>query len=148
MQLLPNDGTGNFRAVAGTISELAALYHQKLTLKGYSLLQEEIQAAFIEEVKRYAGWQSLTCQKSSAVPIAVDEHLILEAFEWVIIEPCVKANCDLIQASLVEASRSMGTEGFGMSVSEAEQAYEAEKEKMPKNAFVQPPFSFKTLGGQ
>lgn len=148
MQLLPNDGTGNFRAVAGTISELAALYHQKLTLKGYSLLQEEIQAAFIEEVKRYAGWQSLTCQKSSAVPIAVDEHLILEAFEWVIIEPCVKANCDLIQASLVEASRSMGGDGFGMSVSEAEQAYEAEKEKMPKNAFVQPPFSFKTLGGQ
>ena len=147
MQLLPNDGTGKFRAVAGTISELAALYHQKLTLKGYSLLQEEIQAAFIEEVKRYAGWQSLTCQKSSIVPIAVDEHLILEAFEWVIIEPCVKANCDLIQASLVEASRSMGTEGFGMSVSEAEQAYEAEKEKMPKNAFVQPPFSFKTLGG-
>ena len=148
MQLLPNDGIGNFRAVAGTISELAALYHQKLTLKGYSLLQDEIQAAFIEEVKRYAGWQSLTCQKSSIVPIAVDEHLILEAFEWVIIEPCVKANCDLIQASLVEASRSMGTEGFGMSVSEAEQAYEAEKEKMPKNAFVQPPFSFKTLGGQ
>ena len=147
MQLLPNDGTGKFRAVAGTISELAALYHQELTLKGYSLLQEEIQAAFIEEVKRYAGWQSLTCQKSSAVPIAVDEHLILEAFEWVIIEPCVKANCDLIQASLVEASRSMGTEGFGMSVSEAEQAYEAEKEKMPKNAFVQPPFSFKTAGG-
>ena len=148
MQLLPNDGIGNFRAVAGTISELAALYHQKLTLKGYSLLQEEIQAAFIEEVKRYAGWQSLTCQKSSIVPIAVDEHLILEAFEWVIIEPCVKANCDLIQASLVEASRSMGGDGFGMSVSEAEQAYEAEKEKMPKNAFVQPPFSFKTLGGQ
>ena len=147
MQLLPNDGIGNFRAVAGTISELAALYHQKLTLKGYSLLQEEIQAAFIEEVKRYAGWQSLTCQKSSAVPIAVDEHLILEAFEWVIIEPCVKANCDLIQASLVEASRSMGGDGFGMSVSEAEQAYEAEKEKMPKNAFVQPPFSFKTAGG-
>ncbi|MEG2267747.1 MAG: hypothetical protein RSC68_25900 [Acinetobacter sp.] len=148
MQLLPNDGTGNFRAVAGTISELTALYYQKLVLKGYSLLQEEVQAAFIEEVKRYAGWQSLTCQKSSAVAIAVDEHLILEAFEWVIIEPCVKANCDLIQASLVEASRSMGTEGFGMSVSEAEQAYEAEKEKMPKNAFVQPPFSFKTLGGQ
>ncbi|MEG1092257.1 MAG: hypothetical protein RSE38_13050, partial [Acinetobacter sp.] len=117
MQLLPNDGTGNFRAVAGTISELAALYHQKLTLKGYSLLQDEIQAAFIEEVKRYAGWQSLTCQKSSIVPIAVDEHLILEAFEWVIIEPCVKANCDLIQASLVEASRSMGGDGFGMSVS-------------------------------
>ena len=147
MQLLPNDGTGKFRAVAGTISELAALYHQKLTLKGYSLLQEEIQAAFIEEVKRYAGWQSLTCQKSSAVPIAVDEHLILEAFEWVIIEPCVKANCDLIQASLVEASRSMGGDGFGMSVSEAEQAYEAEKEKMPKNAFVQPPVSFKTSEG-
>ena len=147
MQLLPNDGTGKFRAVAGTISELAALYHQKLTLKGYSLLQEEIQAAFIEEVKRYAGWQSLTCQKSSVVPIAVDEHLILEAFEWVIIEPCVKANCDLIQAALVEASRSMGGDGFGMSVSEAEQAYEAEKEKMPKNAFVQPPFSFKTAGG-
>ena len=147
MQLLPNDGTNNFRAVAGSISELAALYYQKLVLKGYSLLQEEVQAAFIEEVKRYAGWQSLTCQKSLIVSIAVDENLILEAFEWVIIEPCVKANCDLIQASLVEASRSMGGDGFGMSVSEAEQAYKAEKEKMPKNTFVQPPFSFKTLGG-
>jgi hypothetical protein len=148
MQLLPNDGTNNYRAVAGPISKLAELYHQKLTLKGYSLLQDEVQTAFIEEVKRYAGWQSLTCQKNATAPIEVDENLVLEAFEWVIIEPCVKANCDLIQASLVEASRSMGGDGFGMTVSEAEQAYEAEKEKMPKNAFVHPPFSFKTLGGQ
>lgn len=148
MQLLPKDGTGSFRAVAGAISALAALYYQKLALKGYSLLLEDVETAFIEEVKRYAGWQSLTCQKSAAAPIEVDGKLVLEAFEWVIIEPCVKANCDLIQASLVEASRSMGGDGFGMTVSEAEQAYEAEKEKMPKNAFVQPPFSFKTLGGQ
>ena len=78
MQLLPNDGTGNFRAVAGAISVLAALYHQKLTLKGYSLLQEEVQAAFIEEVKRYAGWQSLTCQKLSTVQHSEFLHRLLK----------------------------------------------------------------------
>ena len=41
----------------------------------------------------------------------------------------------------------MGGDGFGMSVSEAEQAFNQAKELMPKNAFVEPPFSFKTLGG-
>ena len=76
-----------------------------------------------------------------------DKNIVLEGFEWGIIEPCLSANCDLIQAQLVEASRSMGGDGFGMSVSEAEQAYNQAKELMPKNAFVEPPFSFKTLGG-
>ncbi|WP_151743001.1 MULTISPECIES: hypothetical protein [unclassified Acinetobacter] len=146
MQLLPDDGSQNPRVVAGSINELATIFYQKLQMKGYSLLLDDVLKALIEETKRYAGLATLTCQRGSLSIIYIDENLRLEAFEWVIIEPCLNANCDLIQAQLVEASRSMGGDGFGMTVSEAEQNYKEAKELMPKNAFVAPPFSFKTLG--
>lgn len=146
MQLLPDDGTQNPKVIAGSISELATLTFQKLQIKGYSLLEVDVTTALLEETRRYAGWATLVCQRGSTSIIRIDENLVLEAFEWVIIEPCFIANCDLIQAQLVEASRSMGGDGFGMSVSEAEQAFNQAKELMPKNAFVAPPFSFKTFG--
>jgi len=118
MQLLPDDGIQNPRVVAGSINEMATLFYQKLQMKGYSLLLEDVLKALIEETKRYAGLATLTCQCGSQSIIFVDENLQLEVFEWVIVEPCLNANCDLIQAQLVEASRSMGGDGFGMTVSE------------------------------
>ncbi|RZG78725.1 hypothetical protein [Acinetobacter venetianus] len=147
MQLLPDDGSQNPQVIAGSIEALAIIFFQKLQMKGYSLLQNDVLLALIEETKRYAGWATLSCQRGSTNIIQIDENLVLEAFEWVIIEPCLNANCDLIQAQLVEASRSMGGDGFGMTVSEAEQNYKEAKELMPKNAFVAPPFSFKTSEG-
>ena len=93
-------------------------------------------------------FQMMNCQKMMQMESTHGHlpNLILEGFEYAIIEPCFSANCDLIQAQLVEGSRSMGGDGFGLSVSEAEQAYREAKELMPKNAFVAPPFSFKTMG--
>ncbi|OJU92174.1 MAG: hypothetical protein BGO19_12450 [Acinetobacter sp. 38-8] len=147
MYLLPDDGSRCPKVIAGSIEELATTFYQKLQMKGYSLLVEDVTNALIEETKRYAGCATLRCQRGSTNIIIIDKTIVLEGFEWFIIEPCLSANCDLIQAQLVEASRSMGGDGFGMSVSEAEQAYNQAKELMPKNAFVEPPFSFKTLGG-
>ncbi|MDF2417316.1 hypothetical protein GWP85_07275 [Acinetobacter beijerinckii] len=147
MQLLPDDGSLYPKVIAGSIEELAMIFYQKLQMKGYSLLAEDVTNALIEETKRYAGCATFRCHRGSAGVITIDKNIVLEGFEWFIIEPCFSANCDLIQAQLVEASRSMGGDGFGMSVSEAEQAFNQAKELMPKNAFVEPPFSFKTLGG-
>ncbi|MDM1021585.1 hypothetical protein QSV37_14915 [Acinetobacter sp. VNK23] len=147
MQLLPDDGSQNPKVIAGPISVLASNFHQKLQMKGYSLLLEDVTAALIQETELYAGkGATLSCQRGLTSAIEIDENLILEGFEYAIIEPCFRANCDLIQAQLVEGSRSMGGDGFGLSVSEAEQAYREAKELMPKNAFVAPPFSFKTMG--
>lgn len=146
MQLLTDDGTQNPKVFAGSIAEIALLFYEKLQMKGYSLLLEDVTTALIEETKRYAGWATLTCQRGSTSIITISPDLILEGFEWVIIEPCFSTNCDVIQAHLVEASRSMGGDGFGMTVSEAEQNHKDAKEQMPKLAFVSPPFSFKTMG--
>lgn len=146
MQLLPDNGSQNPKVIAGPISVLASNFHQKLQMKGYSLLLEDVTAALIQETERYAGWATLSCQRGLTSAIEIDGNMVLEGFEYAIIEPCFSANCDLIQAQLVEGSRSMGGDGFGLSVSEAEQAYREAKELMPKNAFVAPPFSFKTMG--
>lgn len=148
MQLYPLEAGSIYAKVeAGTIESLAGQLYQELALKGYSLLLDDVELVFIESIKIYASHATLECQRTASIPITVDKHLVLHGSEFAIIEPLVRAHCDVIQADLVEGSGSLGAERFGLSKSEAEQAYKEEKEKLPKAAFVEAPFSFKTLGG-
>ena len=82
-------------------------------------------------------------KKAAAIPVMIDQNLTIDAYEWSIIEPVVRAHCDLLQARLVEGSRSLGGDGFGIQVSEAQQNYTMERDKLPRLAFVAPPY---TLG--
>ncbi|OJU54639.1 MAG: hypothetical protein BGN93_13075, partial [Acinetobacter sp. 39-4] len=100
MYLLPDDGSRCPKVIAGSIEELATTFYQKLQMKGYSLLVEDVTNALIEETKRYAGCATLRCQRGSTNIIIIDTTIVLEGFEWFIIEPCLSANCDLIQAQL------------------------------------------------
>ncbi|WOE40054.1 hypothetical protein [Acinetobacter chinensis] len=147
MQLLPDDSSIAPVIIAGTLSQMSLKLHNQLMLKGYSLLHEDVLQVFINETCKYAAWQTLTAQRNSTQIIEVDESLVLQGFEWLLIEPSVRAGCDVIQANLVDASGSLGMEHFGLSVSEAEQALKDENQKLGRAAFVQPPLSFKTLAG-
>ncbi|HDX6138849.1 TPA: hypothetical protein RP454_003669, partial [Acinetobacter baumannii] len=48
----------------------------------------------------------------------------------------------LLQARLVEATRGLGVESYGLSVSEAQQNYNEKKDALPKLAFCMAPMSF------
>lgn len=149
MKLYPSDvNSGLYPKVeAGTIHELAQTYHNELTLKGYSLLLEDVELVFMESVKFYASHATLQAQLTATSAITIDGGFILDGSEFAIIEQLVRAHCDVIQADLMEGSGSLGADHFGLSKSEAEQNYKQERGLLPKNAFVQAPFSFKTAEG-
>lgn len=143
MKLLPE--TEGYAVVAGSIQQLSEELYKEYQLSGYSILLEDIVKAYIEETKAYAGWaEYLYCQTKATTTIELNEAIELNGDEYVIILPLVKAHCDLLQARLVEATRGLGVESYGLSVSEAQQNYNQKKEELPKLAFCMPPRSFNT----
>lgn len=126
-------------AKAGSVNELAKLVESLLALSGYSLGESDIETVILAECKHYSGWAMFEAHKTGVIEI--DSALILESYEWSILEPAIKAHLDLLQAQRMEAIRSIGTQEFGLSVSEARQIYREERDAMPKTAFIEEPYS-------
>lgn len=123
---------------AGTIASLAASLVQEFALSGYSLFNDEVETAIIQDLRFYSAFQS-TVQQKRGIPAQLDREYIVFISEWGLLEPVVRAHCEILQAKRMESTASLGTERFGLSVSEAEQAYSLAKENLPKNAFVSKP---------
>lgn len=126
-------------AKAGTVEELSILVENLLVLSGYSLGQDDIKTVILTECKHYSGWAVFEAHKDGVIEI--NDALVLESYEWSIIEPAIKAHIDLLQAQRMESIRSIGTQEFGLSVSEARQIYREERDAMPKMAFIEEPYS-------
>lgn len=124
---------------AGTVAELAALVANELVLAGYSLGLDDIQTIILAECRYYSGWAMFEAQKDTVIKI--DESLVIDTYEWSILEPVIRANLDLKQAQRMESIRSTGSQEFGLSVSEARQFYQQERDAMPKTAFIEEPFT-------
>jgi len=124
---------------AGTVAELSDLVTNELLMSGYSLGQDDVQSIILAECRYYSGWAMFEAQKSSV--ISLDDSLVLDAYEWSILEPAIRAHLDLRQAQHMEAIKSLGATDFGLSVSEARQIYLQERAEVPKTAFVEPPYS-------
>lgn len=129
------------RLTVGTIAELSTTLHAELQMSGYSLLFEDVRDAVLCEAQLYAGWATFEEQRFANAAIELDESLPIDAYEWVFIEPVVRAHCEMLQAIRMEGSRSLGTESFGLSVSEARQIYNEQRDLLPKNAFISAPFT-------
>ena len=140
MKLLPE--SEGFAVVAGSIQQLSEELYKEYQLSGYSILLDDIVKAFLDETKYYAGWAVLDCQTKATTSIELNETIELSGDEYVIIQPLVKAHCDLLQARLVEATRGLGVESYGLSVSEAQQNYNEKKDALPKLVFCMAPISF------
>lgn len=124
---------------AGTVAELSDLVTNELSMSGYSLGQDDVQSIILAECRYYSGWAMFEAQKSSV--ISLDDSLVLDAYEWSILEPAIRAHLDLRQAQHMESIKSLGATDFGLSVSEARQIYLQERAEVPKTAFVEPPYS-------
>lgn len=152
-QLQANDDEANLhpvylKIVAGTISELAEQLHNELSSNGYSLLLDDVVNAALIETQYYAAWAVFQAQRDAVSGVLLDQALPLIAAEWAILDPVIRAHCDLIQARLMEGSRSLGAESFGLDVSSANQNYLEARKVMQDEAFYEPPFSYTTMSGK
>lgn len=142
MQLQPvvdlNDAP---RTIVGTLADIAQRLHAELQLTGYSLFLEDVQSAVLEEARLYASWAAFEVQRVSVSPITLDLNLSIDAYEWSFIEPVVRAHVEMIEARRGEASVSLGAQTYGMQYAEAQRNYQEQRDLLPKNAFVCPPYS-------
>jgi hypothetical protein len=133
---------------AGSIQDIATQLYEELSSNGYSLLPQDVINTAVLEAQYYAAWQMLQAQKNATSPIPLDQNIVLEAAEWAILDPVIRAHCDLQQARLMEGSRSLGAEGFGLDVNIANQIYIEARKAMQDEAFFEPPFSYTTMSGK
>ena len=141
MKLNPVDAKGQHQeGEAGTIASLAEALYLEYALMGYSTTAEDISTAIMLDFAFYAGWATTTTQELG-IETEIDENHSISFTEWAILEPVIRAHCDLIQSQRVEGTGSLGGERFGLSVSEAKQAYADAKLEMKKDAFVEAPFT-------
>ncbi|MGP5192921.1 hypothetical protein ACTXJO_04685 [Psychrobacter celer] len=140
-----NDTDANH--VIGTIEDAANDLYDELLTTGYSLLLSDVVKVFIINTKKYAGWSGELqhCPKSdeSCVKplLVIDENTVLGVDDWVIVEPVIRAHCDLVQARRMEGAQNLGVQPAGMSSSEARQLYDDAVKTMQKEAFQFQPFS-------
>lgn len=126
---------------AGSILELAVLLEEHYLTQGYSLTREDIAEALRLVYLFYSAWATTQEQVEAVTPSTIGDNTIVSVPEWGIIEPVLRAYLDCMQAQRMEGTASLGVERFGLSVSEAKQAYSVSQEEMKKNAFVEKPFT-------
>ncbi|MEY2864251.1 MAG: hypothetical protein RLY58_1958, partial [Pseudomonadota bacterium] len=99
-QLLPYDATLNDtpRLIAGTVGSATTALYQEMMLSGYSVSDDDVKDACLDEVRYYATWATLEVQRTATAPIELDHVLTLDAYEWEIILPVVRAHIAMIQA--------------------------------------------------
>lgn len=142
MQLQPVVGLNDApRAGVGTLGEIAQRLHSELVLSGYSVFVEDVQSAVLEEARLYASWAAFEVQRVATAPVTLDLTLIIDAYEWSFIEPVVRAHVEMIEARRGEASVSLGAQTYGMQYAEAQRIYQEQRDLLPKNAFINPPYS-------
>lgn len=125
----------------GNVITVSALVANEFTMVGYSLTDLDIQSALISDFALYAGWCT-PYTKENFLETPLDETQVISFNDWAVLEPLVRAHCELLQAQRVEGTGSLGNERFGLSVSEATQNYNLAKETMKKEAYVEAPFIF------
>lgn len=141
----------NATYVTGTIQEAAFDLYNELLTSGSSLLESDVVKVFITTAKKYAGWSDrlLTDLLPGSDPtqkplLVINENTVLDVTDWIIIEPVIRAHCDLVQAKRMEGAQGLGVNPSGMSSSEARGYYDEALLKMQKEAFQCEPFTVDT----
>jgi hypothetical protein len=132
---------------AGTLEDVAGELYDELLTTGSSVLLSDLVKILITNAKKYAGWSDQlhpmpADQDAATKPLLVVEATtVLSVGDWLIIEPVVRAHCDLVQARRMEGAQNLGVQPSGMSSSEALQLYKDAIITMQKESFQYQPFS-------
>ena len=132
--------------VIGTIQDAAQELYDELLTTGSSVRLSEVVKVLITNTKKYAGWsgelQHHPSVKDDDKPLlTITANTVLGVDDWLIIEPMVRAHCDLVQARRMEGAQGLGVQQTGIMTSEALQLYKDAVEVMKKEAFQCQPFS-------
>ncbi|WP_352309093.1 hypothetical protein [Psychrobacter sp. W2-37-MNA-CIBAN-0211] len=136
--------------VYGTTLDVAADLYSELLTTGYSLLESDVIKVLTINIKKYAAWADAfndapaTDDECVRPKLVIDDTTVIGVDDWAIIEPLVRAHCDLVQARRMEGAQNLGVQGAGLSSSEARQIYADAETAMKKEAFQFQPFSTET----
>ena len=123
----------------GTGQEMANNLFSELQNNGYALTIEDVEGATLNAMRTYASLAVMYVQQQSNEPIILSLDTMLESGEYEMIRPYLRAYCDLENARLFDASKSMGTDGFVTDESTARQTLSDELDKLKFNAYFEPP---------
>ena len=123
--------------VIGTIQDAAQELYDELLTTGSSVRLSEVVKVLITNTKKYAGWsgelQHYPSDSADDKPLlTITANTVLGVDDWLIIEPMVRAHCDLVQARRMEGAQGLGVQPTGMTTSEALQLYKDALELMKK----------------
>lgn len=135
--------------VIGTIQDAAQELYDELLTTGSSVRLSDVVKVLITNTKKYAGWSGELQHHPSVNDddkplLIVTANTVLGVDDWLILEPVIRAHCDLVQARRMEGAQGLGVNPTGMTTSEALQLYKDSIEQMKREAFQCQPFSVDT----
>lgn len=137
--------------VMGTVQDVAQSLYDELIMSGSSLMLSEVVKAVIKATIKYAAWSGemqhcpIGDESCKSPLLSITANTVLGVDAWAIIEPVVRAHCDLIQARRIEAGQGLGMQPTGISSGEARQIYDDALLVLEKKSFQCEPFSVETI---
>lgn len=125
-----------------TVAVLVTEFIVSRNTGGLVLTEAEVTTAMVKAVRFFAGYAVLAHFASQVIPVTptvtqIDSTVALTTSEWAIIQPLFNAYVDHENAIRLEASRGLGLDVFGRSVSEMAGEIKQLEADLPRKAFYQ-----------
>ena len=125
-----------------TVAVLVTEFIVSRNTGGLVLTEAEVTSAMVKAVRFFAGYAVLAHFASQVIPVTptvtqIDSTVALTTSEWAIIQPLFNAYVDHENAIRLEASRGLGLDVFGRSVSEMAGEIKQLEADLPRKAFYQ-----------
>lgn len=125
-----------------TVAVLVTEFMASRLTGGLVLTEAEVTTAMVKAVRFFAGYAVLAHFANQPTPITptvtqIDSTVALTTSEWAIIQPLFNAYVDHENALRLEASRGLGLDVFGRSVSEMAGEIKQLEADLPRKAFYQ-----------
>ena len=125
-----------------TVAVLVTEFMASRLTGGLVLTDVEVTTAMVKAVRFFAGYAVLAHFANQPTPMTptltqIDSTVALTPSEWAIIQPLFNAYVDHENALRLEASRGMGLDVFGRSVSELASEIKQLEMDLPRKAFYQ-----------
>jgi len=121
-----------------TLSELAQAFMDGERPAGNLLDEDGVRAQALAATRFYAGFALLRCFDGVEAERVITSETVISLSEWAVIRPLFLLYVDRETAIQLEASRTMGIDPYGRSVSEIATDITQVEAEMPQRAFFQP----------
>lgn len=125
-----------------TLAELVTEFMASRYSGGLVLAEPDVTKAMVKTVRLFAGYATLAYFANQSTPVTptltqIIDTVTLTPSEWAVIQPLFNAYADHENALRLEASRGLGLDVFGRSVSELASDIRQLEMDLPRKAFYQ-----------